>query len=68
MDEETYLFKAKKNICFRFSDPFLPSISTLPRTQNIKVIGLIFFYELAFKTWAMNMHFNPIPILYFSIT
>ena len=42
--------------------PFFDFFSTLPSTQAIKVIGLIFFYELALKNWAMNKHFNPIPI------
>ena len=32
-------------------------------TQNIKVIYLICFNELALKNWVMNMHFNPLPKL-----
>jgi len=43
-----------KNIFFIFL-PFLCIFSTLPSTQNIKVIGLIFFFELAIKNWAMNI-------------
>ena len=38
--------KTKKKVIF----------STLPSTQTTKVIDLIFFNELAFKNWAMNMH------------
>ena len=36
---------------------------TLPSTQTDKVIDLIFFNELALNNWAMNMHFNPVPII-----
>ena len=32
-------------------------------TQNIKVIYLICFNELALKNRVMNMHFNPLPKL-----
>ena len=43
---------------------FFGIFSTLPRTQTIKVIDLIFFFnELALKNWAINMHINPIAIL-----
>ena len=58
------------DICFKqnkifltFVLPFFGIFSTLPSTQTIKVIDLIFFNELALKNWAMNMHFNPVPIL-----
>ena len=47
----------QKNIClFVF-------FSTLPSTQTIKVIDLIFFQWAGLENWALNMHFNPIPIL-----
>jgi len=37
-----YFFKTKKYF-FHFFDPFLGIFSTLPSTQTIEVIGLIFF-------------------------
>ena len=36
----------------------LAFFSTLPGTQTFKVIGLIFFNELALHNWAINMHFS----------
>ena len=49
MHVENYLF-----------NPFQEFFPTLPSTQTIKVIGIIFFFELAIKNWAMNMHtFQP---------
>ena len=53
------LFKTKKYF-FTFFYPFSgiffqPSLA--PKLLKISV------YELALKNWAMNMHFNPIPIL-----
>jgi len=54
----------KKNIFKIFFDPFLGIFfSTLSSAKTIEVIGLFFFYELALKNWAMNIHFNPIPII-----
>ena len=53
----------QKKYLFHFFDPFLGIYSTLPSTQTIKVIGLIFFFELATKNFAINMHFNTIAIL-----
>jgi len=54
------------DICFKqkkiFFSPFLTFFSTLPGTQTIKVIDLIFFNELAMINWAMNMHFKPLPL------
>ena len=50
-------------VIFNIFLTFFAFFSTLPSTQTIKVIDLIFFNELALKNWAMNMHFNPIPIL-----
>ena len=44
----------KQKIFLIFFDPIL---------DIFKIIGLIFFFELAMKNFAMNMHFNPIPIL-----
>ena len=58
-----YLFKTKKCYLKNFFDPFIGIFSPLPSTQIIKVICLIFFYELALKNWAMKMHFNSKPIL-----
>ena len=54
-----YLFETKKYF-FIFFTPFYAFFSTLPSTQTMRVIALIFFFELlAMKNWAMNMHFNP---------
>ena len=53
----------KQKIFLTFFLLFFAFFSTLPSTQTIKVIDLIFFNELALKNWAMNMHLNPIPIL-----
>jgi len=55
-------FKEKKYI-FIFFELYLAFVSTLPSTHTIKVIDLIFLNELTLENWAMNMHFNPIPIL-----
>ena len=56
-----YFFKTKKN--FHFFTLFRHFFQPYSSTQTIKVIGLIFFYELALKNLAMYMHFNPIAIL-----
>ena len=48
---------------FIFLTPFLAFFSTLPSTQTIKVIGLIFLSDPQLANWAMHMHFNTIPIL-----
>ena len=53
----------KTNFFFTFFELFLAFFSTLPSAQAIKVIGLIFFNELALKNWALNMNFNPLSIL-----
>ena len=68
MDIETcvtlsYLLIKQKNYFFHFSEPFLAFFSTLPSTQTIKVIGLIFLSDPQLANWAMHMHFNTIPIL-----
>jgi len=60
MDVETYL--KQKRIFFTFLELFLHFFSTLHSVKTIKVY--FFFNELALKNWAMNMHFNPIHILY----
>ena len=59
----TFIFvnKTKKLFFFSFLNLFLAFFSTLPSTQTIKVIDLIFFNDLALANWAMQMHFNPIP-------
>ena len=48
-----------------FFYPFLHYFqsSRAPKVSTPKVIGQIFFNELALKNWALNEHFNPIPIL-----
>ena len=48
-----------------FFYPFLHYFqsSRAPKVSTSKVIGQIFFNELALKNWALNIHFNPIPIL-----
>ena len=48
---------------FIFLTLFFDIFSNFPSTQTIEVIDLIFFNELTLKNWAMNMHFNSIPIL-----
>ena len=54
----------QKNVFLKnFFDPFIGIFSPLPSTQIIKVICLIFFYELALKNWALKMHFDSKPIL-----
>ena len=56
------LNKKKYNIFFTFFKAFF---STLPSTQTIKVIDLIFFFnELALKNWPINMHFKFQPYNY----
>ena len=55
----TFIFVNKTKKLFFFS--FLNLFATLPSTQTIKVIDLIFFNDLALANWAMQMHFNPIP-------
>ena len=56
-----YLFETKKYF-FIFFTPFYAFFSTLPSTQTMRVIALIFFFELqAMKNWAMNMHFKFKP-------
>ena len=58
-----YLFKTKQKYILHFLELFLTFFLTLPSTQTIKVIDLIFFNELALKNWAMNMHYTPLTIL-----
>ena len=53
------------DICFKQTKYFLHFFGiflTLPSTQTIKVIDLIFLMTWL-KNWSMNIHFNPIPIL-----
>ena len=49
----------KTKIFFTFFYLFLAFFSTLPSTQTIKVIDLIFFNELALKNWALEHAFQP---------
>ena len=56
-------FKIFKKMFFFTFLTFFDIFSTLLSTQTIKVIKIIFFNELAFRIWAMHMHFNLIPIL-----
>ena len=51
-------------IGFKQNNIFYIFLATLPSTQNIKIIYLIFFCdELALKIWEMKMHFNLLLIL-----
>ena len=54
----------EQKIFFTFFTLFLAFFSSLPRRSNYYSYRSNFIFdELALKIWAMNMHFNPIPIL-----
>ena len=55
-----YLFKTKI-ILFPFFDPFFGIFSTLPSTQTIIVIGLIFLLWVCHKILCFEHAFQPYP-------
>lgn len=64
----TMIFVQNKNkiLYIFFFTLFSAFFSTLPSTQTIKVIILIFFpigWPWKIGLWTLNMHFNPMTIL-----
>ena len=60
----TLIFVLNIKIFFPFLILLIGIFFNPPQHPNYKIFQAIFFNELVLKNWAMNMHFNPIPILY----